>query len=244
LWTCRRIRDVLSKKLRLTLSISTVWRELRRLRLSCQKPERRAIEQDPEVRKKWLAEEWPAIKALAKREKAVLLFQDEAGIHLTPTVGRTWGKQGQRPTVPVTGKRGCISTMSAVSPDGRLFFMLPRERVNASVFISFLQALLKDCPRRKVFVITDQASSHTAKATRDFVSGESRLRLFFLPPYSPDFNPDEQVWNHLKNRELAAHDATDKTMLRKRTIRALRSMKAREPLLRSFYKRTAVSMIP
>lgn len=241
LWTCRRIRDVLRQELGLRVSIPTVWRGLRRLNLSSQKPERRAVEQDPVARAEWLKNEWPAIRSLAKQEKALLFFQDEAGIHLTPTVGRTWGRQGHRPTVPVTGKRGCISAMSAITPEGRLFFMIPRERIKAAVFISFLKALLKECRRRKVFVITDQASSHTAKATKAFVSTQPRLRLFYLPPYSPDYNADEKVWDHLKNRQMAAHSATDTTELRKATIRALRSMQKRPKLVRSFYKRTQIS---
>lgn len=244
LWTCGRIREVLRKELALKVSVPTVWRGLRLLNLSSQKPERRAIEQDPVARKKWLEEEWPAIRGLAKQEKALLFFQDEAGIHLTSTVGRTWGLVGRRPSVPVTGRRGCISTMSAVTPDGKLFFMIPKERVNASVFIGFLEGLLREYPRRKVFVIADQASSHTAKATRTFVNAQPRLRLFFLPPYSPDFNPDEKVWNHLKNHALVAHSARDKPTLRGKTLRALRKMRAHPSLVRSCFKRTpALSLI-
>lgn len=240
LWTCRRIKDVLRRELKLSVSVPTVWRALRRKKLSCQKPERRAVEQDPAARRKWLNEDWPAIKDLAKREKALLFFQDEAGIHLTPTVGRTWASVGRRPSVPVTGKRGCISTMSAITPEGKLFFMIPKERVNAAVFISFLEGLLREYPRRKVIVIVDQASSHTARATRDFVNGQPRLRLFFLPPYSPDFNPDEKVWNHLKNHALVAHSARDKPTLRSKTMRALRKMRAHPSLVRSCFKRTPV----
>ena len=238
LWTCRRIRDVLRKELRLRVSVPTVWRALRALNLSRQKPERRAIERDPAAREKWLKEEWPQIRALAKHEKALIFFEDEAGIHLTPTVGYTWAPVGQRPTVPVTGKRGCISTMSAITPEGRLFFMIPREKVNALVFVSFLEGLLREHPRRQIFVVTDKASSHTAAATRDFVETQPRLRLFFLPTYSPDLNPDEKVWNHLKNHALAAHSATDKVVLRKKTMRALRSLKVHPSQVRSCFART------
>lgn len=243
LWTCARIREVLRRELKLKVSVPTVWRGLRKLRLSRQKPERRAIEQDPVARRKWLDEEWPEIKKLAKREKALVFFEDEAGIHLTPTVGYTWGPVGQRPTVPVTGKRGCISTMSAVTPSGRLFFMIPREKVNAAVFVSFLQGLLREYPRRKIFVVADQASSHTAAATREFVNSQARLRLYFLPPYSPDLNPDEKVWNDLKNRELCAHNATDKLALRKKTHRALRRMMGYPSQIRSYFKRTPLTMM-
>lgn len=243
LWTCRRIKEVIRKELGLSVSVPTVWRALRNLKLSCQKPERRALEQDPVARARWLEEEWPAIRRLAKQERALIFFEDEAGVHLTPTVGRTWGRVGHRPSVPVTGRRGCISTMSAITPDGRLFFMIPKERVNAQVFISFLKALLKEYPRRRIFVIADQASSHTAAATRNFVNGRKRLRLFHLPPYSPDFNPDEHVWDHLKNHSLAAHNARDKTALRAKTTRALRNMRTRQSLVRSYYNRTIVSQI-
>lgn len=241
LWTCRRIKEALRRELSLRVSIPTVWRGLRRLNLSCQKPERRAVERDPVARAEWLKNEWPAIRNLAKQERALLFFQDEASVQLTPTVGRTWGREGNRPLVPVTGKRGSISAMSAITPEGRLFFMIPRGRVNAGVFISFLKALLKECGRRKVFVITDQASTHTAKQTTAFVESQSRLRLFYLPPYSPDYNADEKVWDHLKNRQLAAHSATDTTGLRRTAIRALRSMQARPKLVRSFYKRSRIS---
>src|SRR5215469_10810554 len=76
LWTCQRIRQVISAELDLVVSVPTLWRELKKLKLSCQKPERRALEQDPKARARWIATEWPRIKRLARKQRALLFFED------------------------------------------------------------------------------------------------------------------------------------------------------------------------
>jgi transposase len=133
--------------------------------------------------------------------------------------------------------------MSALSVQGRLFFKIPSERVNATVFIDFLKELLAEYPKRKIFVIADQASPHIAKSVKAFAAGQKRLELFYLPAYSPDFNPDEGVWSHLKSQELKAHQATNKEELIKKTHEALKRMAKRPVLIRSFFKRCNITYI-
>ena len=162
---------------------------------------------------------------------------------MTPTVGRTWAPVGKTPIVRVTGKRASVLVMSALSLQGRLFFKIPSEKVNATVFIDFLKELLAEYPRRKIFVIADQASPHIAKSVKAFVAGQKRLELFYLPAYSPDFNPDEEVWSHLKSQELKAHQATNKEELIKKTDEALKRMAKRPALIRSFFKRCNITYI-
>lgn len=241
LWTCKRIAQVIRDRLKLVVSIPTLWRGLKKLRLSNQKPERRALEQDPQERAHWLQSEWPRIQRLAKRERALVFFEDESVVRLTPTVGKTWAPIGQTPVVRVTGHRASVLVMSALSAQGRLFFTLPTETVKAGVFIDFLKALLSEYPRRKLFVIADQATPHIAKKVQAFLAGEKRLRLFYLPAHSPDFNPDEGVWSHLKSQELKAHQATNKTALLQKTKTALRKMAKRPALLRSFFYRSNIT---
>src|SRR5271167_3824442 len=243
LWTCERIRQVISAELNLAVSVPTLWRELKKLKLSCQKPERRALEQDPKARARWIATEWPRIKRLARRQRALLFFEDESVVRLTPTVGRTWAPVGKTPIVRVTGKRASVLVMSALSLQGRLFFKIPSERVNATVFIDFLKELLAEYPKRKIFVIADQASPHIAKNVKAFVAGQKRLELFYLPTYSPDFNPDEGVWSHLKSQELKAHQATNKEELIKKTREALKRMAKSPALIRSFFKRCNITSL-
>ncbi len=202
---------------------------------------RAALEQDPVARRKWLREEWPAIKRRAAKERALIFFEDESCVRLTPTVGRTWAPVGKTPIIRVTGKRASICVMSAINSAGRLFFSIPNRTINAEIYITFLKGLLAEYPHRRVFVVADKAGPHIAAATRSFAKGQSRLVLFDLPSYSPDFNPDEEVWSHLKHHELKGHNARDKKGLRQRTVRALRRMKQRPPLVRSFFYRTGVT---
>ena len=238
LWNCKRIQRVVRLELGISVSVPTIWRGLKKLNLSSQKPERRAVEQDPQQREAWLKQEWPKIKAFARRRAALIFFEDEAGIKLTPTVGRSWGIKGERPIIQVTGKRGGVCAMSAVSPNGRLFFSIPRARVNSDIFIQFLKGLLQEYPRRSLVVIADQASAHTSKKTGIFVKQQKRLSLFYLPPYSPDYNPDEHAWDHLKNHALKAHGATSSDGLARETRKQLRRMSKRPELIRSFFYRT------
>lgn len=236
LWNCRRIRRTIKRELGVSLAVSSVWEALKRLKLSAQKPERRALEQDPVARKDWIENELPKIKRFAKKERALIFYEDEAAVRLTPTVGTTWAPIGHTPIIRVTGKRASICVMSAVNETGKLFFKIPGDRVNSDVFIEFLDELCREYPRRMIYVIADQASSHTAKKVKAFAVKHHSLRLFYLPPYSPDFNPDEEAWNHLKNCELKAHQKSDKAGLRRATVRSLRRMKRRPNLIRSFFK--------
>ena len=164
LWTCQRIRQVISAELNLAVSVPTLWRELKKPKLSCQKPERRALEQDPKARARWIATEWPRIKRLARKQRALLFFEDESVVCLTPTVGRTWAPVGKTPIVRVTGKRASVLVMSALSLQGRLFFKIPSERVNATVFIEFLKELLAEYPRRKIFGLQIRQAHTSPKA--------------------------------------------------------------------------------
>ena len=93
-------------------------------------------------------------------------------------------------------------------------------------FIEFLKRLLHNqtCP---IYLIVDQHSTHRARAVQDFVqSTNGRLRLFFLPPYSPELNPDELVWNHLKTHGVRKRLLQTPAELRRYVLSHLRSLRA------------------
>lgn len=241
LWNCERARVVLGREVGLRLSRATAWRYLRDIGLSCQKPERRALEQDPEARRNWLAFEWPKLRRQAKKERAVIFFEDESTVSLSPTVGRTWSKVGHTPIVRVTGNRGSINVISAISPRGKLLFKVPRGNVNSDEFIRFLRQVLADVPRKRVHMIVDRGPSHTSKKVQTFLEDEPRLQIHFLPSYSPELNPDEYTWERLKKVELKAHGELTKKGLKRRTIGAMRSMQRKKGLVESFVRRVYVT---
>jgi transposase len=235
LWTREMIRMLLRDEFSLRLSVNSVGRLLRQLGLSCQRPLFRATEQDPERVRRWREEEFPAIRALAKQSGAVILFGDEAGVRSDYHAGTTWGVKGKTPIVPRTGGRHSLNMLSAVSARGELRFMLVKGRVNGVVFAEFLRRLMHNASR-PVFLVLDGHSIHRSRPVRDFLaSQEGNLRLFFLPPYSPELNPDEQVWNYVKHHGVGGAVLSSASDLRRFVLARLRSLQRLPWTVRMFF---------
>ena len=236
LWTRSMIRELIREKFGVRLSEVSVGRMLRKLGLSPQKPLRRAYERDPKLVEIWRKKQFPEIRRLAKKERATLYFSDEAGVRSDFHAGTTWALKGQTPIVPATGQRFGMNLISAISPRGDFRFMTVEGRMNAEKFIEFLKRLIHNAPH-PVFLVVDRHPSHRAKKVLAFVrSTEGRLRLFFLPPYAPDLNPDEHVWNHLKNHGVGKQAIRSRDQFRKVVLGHMRSLQRLPDLIRSFFR--------
>ena len=135
------------------------------------------------------------------------------------------GAKGDTPIVQATGSRHGMSLMSAVTARGHMRFMIiDKGSVNADIFIEFPKRLIKGA-RREIFLIIDRGSAHRAKKVSAFVQTlGGKLRLFFLPPYSPDRNPDELVWKHLKADTVGRMAVTGKEDFSKKVRRSMREL--------------------
>lgn len=243
LWTRGMVRELIRERFGVRLSEVSVGRLLRKLGLSPQKPLRRAYEQDPKLVAAWHAETFPRIRALAKREGATLFFSDEAGVRSDFHAGTTWAPRGQTPIVPATGQRFGLNLISAISPKGDFRFMTVEGRLNADKFIEFLERLLHNA-ERPIFLIVDRHPAHRAKKVLDFVrSTQGQLRLFFLPPYSPELNPDELVWNNLKNHGIGKRLIRSRDHLKQTVLRHLRALQRTPALVRSFFREPNVRYV-
>lgn len=236
LWDCPRLKQVIEIRIGKKLDSSNVWRLLKKMNLSPQKPERRSKEQNILEVKKWLDEAWPEIKKHAKRWQAIIYFQDECGVSLIPSVGRTWAVRGETPILRTTGTKGGICVSSAITSSGRIVFRVEKHKVRGPDHVSFLMQIQKNHPTRKIIVIEDQAPCHTAKCVRDFVeANKKRLAVYYLPSYSPELNPDEKTWRYLKKHKLKAHQAKDRVELRKLAFSKMKSIQLRPSVIRSFF---------
>lgn len=241
LWTVPRLRHVLTHRFAEPVSEDTVWRRLREAGLTWQTPERQYFQADPAVRERWQRETLPQIRQAIVDLRAILYCQDEAPISLAPFLGKTWAVRGQPRKVAVTGCRGSLSALSAISPRGSLVFRLHDKRIASGEVIDFLGQLLRHHPGRHLVVVMDQAPPHVSKMTKGYIASQPRLHVFHLPPYSPDWNPDEKVWNHLKHHELKAHRAQSKEELTELTRTKLETMSENSDLLQGLYFRCCVA---
>jgi len=240
-WTCLRLCQVLRREFKVKPSRWTVWRWLRGAGLTYQKPERKYLEANKDQRQAWLKKELPKIRRAVKKYRAILYFQDESHISLSALLGRTWSLRGKTPTQEVTGKRGGVSAMSAISTNGSLIFTLLEKRIASAEIIHFLKQMLKHHPRRHLVVVMDRATPHISTATESFMAQQKRLHVFYLPSYSPDWNPDEYVWNHLKHQELKGHQAKTKAALKRLAKRKLQKMANNPQQLRGIFFRCCVA---
>ena len=235
LWTLSLVGEVIYRKFGKRLTKPSVSRIMRILGFTPQRPLYRAWQQDPIFVKKWQSEEFPRLKAEAKRLGAEIYFADEAGIRSDYHAGTTWAPIGETPVVKATGRRFGLNMISAVNGQGYFRFMVHSGSVTAKVFRAFLKRLMVNA-ERPIFLVVDGHPVHKAKLVTDYVEQQNgKLRLIHLPPYSPELNPDEQVWGDVKTR-VAKQLPENQVELKQFVIRVLRRLQKLPDIVRSFFK--------
>ncbi len=149
-----------------------------------------------------------ATEKRARRQNALICFEDESGISLLPSVRATWAPRGQTPVLRhrFLWKRLSIAGGLVYEPDGsaaHLVFQLRPGAYNDETLIEFLTDLHHLEEQRSVILIWDGLPSHRSRRMLDWVASQEWLTLEPLPGYAPDLNPTEQVWGSVKSRELA-----------------------------------------
>ena len=238
LWTLPVVMRHIKKKYKKKISKTATWELLRGLKLTSKKAERRYYEADKSAQKKIPRRRITKDKKKVKKEKAKLYYQDEATIQLGPEIGRTWRPKGKKSIVKVTGNKGSISVLSAITEEGELVFRIEDGTVKSKEFIQFLKQVIKINKGQKVHMIVDNAKYHVSGNVQRFLKTQDTLTLSYFPKYSPYLNPDEKVWNHLKHYELKCHKETTLIGLKSKTRSRLQSMAKRKGLVRSFCYRS------
>lgn len=216
LWTRESVGLLIQEKFSIKLSKWTVGRYLVKWGLSPQKPARRAIEQNPKAIEHWFKVEYPIIQKIAKKEKATIFWGDEMGLRSDHNVGRTYGLKGRTPIVKRTGNRFSCNMISTITNLGKLSFMVFDENFSEDVFLKFLKRSIRQSDR-KMFLIVDNHRSHKSKKVKTWLrSNEEKIRIYYLPSYCPELNPDEflnqDVKSHLGKQRLHTKSEMLKTL--------------------------------
>jgi transposase len=236
LWTRAMVRELIGREFGVRLSEPSVGRLLRKLGLSPQRPLYRAYQQDPEAVARWKAETYPQLRAQAAQAGATIYFADEAGVRSDYHAGTTWAPVGRTPVVATTGDRFGVNLISAVTAKGKLRFAAYDGNLNAGVFIDFCRRLLHDIPGG-VFLVLDGHPVHRSNAVKAFAASTGgRLRLCFLPGYSPELNPDEWVWKHVKHDRIGRAGVTSPDDLKAKALAALHRLQRLPHLVQGFFR--------
>ena len=246
LWTSERVATLIERHFKIRYHHDHVGRFLRqRLNWSVQKPQRRAKERDEEAILRWQSEEFPRIAQAAQERQAHLVFLDESGFFLNPTVRRTWAPRGRTPILDAWDRRDRISAISSisVSPKTRRlnlqFDLLPdNTNVHGDDVVAYLRQLRAQLGG-PLTILWDGSNVHDrSKLVRAFLAQHPEIVTERLPAYAPEMNPDELVWAWTKYGRLGNLAADHADWLRDYIIAEMAYVKQHPDLLQSFIEKT------
>jgi len=177
----------------------------------------------------------------AKEENRVIIYADEGGVNLLPSVQKTYSEKGKTPILIDACKYTHLSVASGISEDGDIIYQVRQNSFNGLAMVLFLKEITKQV-KKKVLIIWDGAKIHTCEAVKKFLTEQKSDKIWLVktPPYSPELNADELVWNYLKNVELKNVCCKGILELRARTIIGLESIKSKKEIVKSFFKHPKV----
>jgi transposase len=235
LWTREAVSQLIQQKYGISVSRWQVGRYLKSWGYTPQKPIRKAFEQKPDKVKKWLEEEYPSIKKRAAKEKAVIYFGDETGMRSDHQAGRSFAPKGQTPIVKATGKRFSLNMISAISNKGHLQFMIVEGSFNGEVFQTFLEGMIK-YKKSKIFYITDGHPAHKTKKLKEWLDGKKeKIEVFFLPPYSPELNPQEYLNQDIKTNVIGKKRPINKEQMKGNVEVFMKERKGDKMLVKKYF---------
>jgi transposase len=245
LWTAARVARLITRHFGISYHPEHVRKLLKqRLGWTSQKPRRRARERnEPEVAR-WLDDEFPRIVREAFRRRAYLVFLDESGFLLTPTVRRTLAPRGKTPILDAWDQRdrwsaiSCLTVSPVVGRPG-LYFDLLAHPVHGEDVVAFVAEVHRRLG--PLTVIWDRNQIHRkARVVKAWLAKHADVVAEDFPGYVPDLNPDEGVWGWTKYGRLANLAANDKEELWDHVVEELITLKHRPDLLQGFIAETGL----
>lgn len=240
-WTCRRIALVIERAFGVRYHPSHVSRLMHRLSWSYQKPILRASQRDEAGIVRWLTETWPALRQRAQEQGRTMVFVDESGFSLRPSVNKTWSRSGVSPVLSAPLLPCHLSVIGGLTWDGHLHLQVHRSAIKAPAAIAFLHHLLLHIPG-PLLLLWDRARIHRCRALADWriLDTKDRLQIEHFPAYAPEVDPQEYVWHHLKHVELRNLTSTSLEQLRAQMQDATARLRRRVGLLKNFLRQAGL----
>jgi transposase len=242
-WTCARVAKVIEQEFGVSYHKGHVSRLLKELGWTPQVPIRRAVQRDELAIRNWREVRWPELIRQAGREHRVLVFVDESGFYLLPSVVRSYSPQGQPPVIRLKLTRDHLSVMAGMTPEGKIYTLARQEALTGLHSLEFLLHLQRVAGRR-LMVIWDGSPIHRRQVVTRFVAGlGGKIRLEALPGYAPDLNPwDEGGWHYLKSVEMGNLVCRDLEELHEQFHFATARLRRKPQLVRAFFAQAGLKI--
>jgi transposase len=250
LWTTERVAEIIFRHFHVRYHHDHVGRFLRqRLGWTPQKPRRVARERNEDAIRDWQAEQFPRIARAARQRGAHLVFLDESGFMLNPSVRRTWAPRGQTPVLGAWDRRDRISAISSITVSPRrqrlnLYFdLLPdNTNVHGEDVVEYLRRL-KGQLGGPLTVLWDGGRVHDKSGVvRAYLAEHPEIVTERLPAYAPELNPDELVWAWTKYGRLGNQAADHTDWLRDYIINEMAFLREHPELLESFIEKVGLPL--
>lgn len=235
LWTRSAVQELIKIHYGITMPIRTVGEYLKRWGFTVQRPMKQAMNQKPEQVQTWLKETYPLIHKAAKEESAEIFWGDETAIQNESNYARGYAPKGKTPVLKVQTVKMHINMISAISNRGKVYFMFSQESIDSEKLIEFMERLIKDAGH-KIYLILDNLRAHHSKVTTAWVEEhKEQITLFYLPPYSPEYNPDEYLNHDLKQSIGHREMVKDKEELRSRADEFMDGLSSDSDHVKSYF---------
>jgi len=167
----------------------------------------------------------------------VLLTSDEAGFNLLSSRMRTYAPCGQTPIIQQDCKYSHLSVIAAISPEGEIVSDILDGNFKGEQIVKFLKKLLATF-KKEIHLLWDGAKCHCGEPVKTFLAtfpDAKRLFLYRIPPYSPELNPTEQLWNQAKNVVLKNVFSKDKKELRNKLNSVFDDFQLKKDTIKTFF---------
>lgn len=235
-WTCDRIRQVIQEEFGVHYHKHHVARILQEIGWTPQVPITRAIQRNEEAIQRWREQVWPELKRRARKERRALVFVDESGFYLLPSVVKTYGRRAHTPVIQEWQTHDHLSIMGCLTTEGRVYTLVRKKALTGWQTIEFLEHLGRQL-KGAALVIWDGSPIHRRAEVTEFIAavGSKNLVVEPLPSYAPDLNPVEWLWEHLKDKEMTNLTCFDLEDLHEQFYLALARVRGKPRLFSSFF---------
>lgn len=240
LWTLRAVQELIRTRFGIRLPKSTAALYVSRWGFTSQRPKKRAYERDDAAVKRWLKVEYPKIAQRAKLERAEISWGDETGLRSDQTRHRGYAPKGQTPVILVPARRKSLSILSAITNQGKVRFMIFKGGLKPETLITFMGRMTRDA-QQKIYLILDNLNVHKAAKVRKWVAlRQDAIEIFFLPPYSPELNPDEYLNGDFKRAVYSDIPARDQASLHRQALGHLRSIQKSPARVAAYFRHPSI----